>query len=300
MTNGLIINGTTRVCGLIGQPVEHTFSPLIQNTAFAALNLNYVYLPFQVFPEHLGVTLAAVRALNLAGINVTIPHKEAVLTHLDEVDQEARLMGAVNTVVNRAGRLVGYNTDGRGFLEAVTSRTEFEAEGSKVLLLGAGGAARAVAIVLALAGAKQIIIANRSKVRAWGLVRVLSEHTPVRAGYMHWKPANRVFAKDLCKIAEYADLIVQCTPVGMYPAVDHAPEFPFRVLQPRQLVCDLVYNPVRTKFLIAAEAAGAQVVDGLEMLVRQGAIAFELWTGRKAPVEVMREALELSLNRERR
>lgn len=300
MINGLKIDGATRVCGLIGQPVEHTFSPVIHNTAFGALNLNCVYLPFEVFPEYLGAALAAVRALNLAGINVTIPHKETVLTHLDEVDQEARLMGAVNTVVNRAGRLVGYNTDGRGFLEAVAGRAGFVPGGSKILLLGAGGAARAVAVKMAMSGADQINVANRTPDRAADLVETLSRYTPARAHYLSWEPFGKVFSDALLNAVKQADLIVQCTPLGMYPAADRAPEFPFEVLQSRQLVCDLVYNPVRTKFLSAAQDAGAQVVDGLEMLVRQGAIAFELWTDQKAPVELMREALELYLIRKRR
>lgn len=300
MTNGLEIDGATRVYGLIGQPVEHTFSPVMHNTAFRSLGLNYVYLAFEVSPKSLGAAINAIRGLNLAGMNVTIPHKETVLAYLDQVDQEARLIGAVNTVVNQAGRLVGYNTDGWGFLEAVTNRAKFVPGGSNILLLGAGGAARAVAVKLALAGADQITVANRSSDRARDLVATMSRNTPARAVYLPWEPFDNTFSSSLFKAVEQADLIVQCTPVGMHPAVDQIPEIPFEVLQPHQLVSDLVYNPVRTKFLDAAQKAGAQVVDGLEMLVRQGAGAFELWTGLGAPVAVMRSALELYLNGKRR
>jgi shikimate dehydrogenase len=286
------INGATRVCGLFGHPVEHSFSPLMHNAAFGALGLNYVYLPFAVRPENLGTAVDALRILHLAGVNVTIPHKEAVLGHLDEVSPEARLIGAVNTVVNRSGHLVGHNTDGPGFVEALSRRAGFTPGGKRVLLLGAGGAARAVAVQLALAGAELITVVNRSPGRAGKLVELLSGHTAVRAEFLFWDPGSTAQSSDFVNAARLADLIVQCTPLGMYPGVDLAPEFPFAVLRPGRLVCDLVYNPVRTKFLIRAEMAGARVVDGLEMLIYQGALSFALWTGHTAPAGVMRRALE--------
>ena len=291
VTNSLI-NGATTVCGLFGHPVEHSFSPLIHNAAFKALGLNYVYVPFAVQPGDLGAAVAALRALNMAGVNVTIPHKEAVLRHLDEVSAEVRLMGAVNTVVNQSGHLVGHNTDGPGFMEALSRRGGFAPRGSRILLLGAGGAARAVAIQLALAGAGLVTVANRNAGRARGLVELLSGHTAARAEFVGWDPGCPGPDGNLTNAARQADLIVQCTPLGMYPRVDQIPEFPFAALRPGQLVCDLVYNPVRTKFLARAEAAGARVVDGLEMLICQGAVSFAMWTGHKAPADEMRRALE--------
>lgn len=313
------LSGKTRVCALFGYPVEHSFSPAMHNAAFAAANLDYVYVAFPVPPKLLPAAVAAIKALDLAGVNVTVPHKEKVLPLLDRVAPGARLAGAVNTIVFRHGLLEGHNTDGAGFVRALAEEADFVPRGSSVLILGAGGAARAVAVHMALAGAAHITVANRTAARAAELAALLNKHTGARAGFLEWPghfgtggtagepaPAHGVGNRaalpvaprsggeatlDFCRAVKEADLIVQTTPVGMFPRVEDCPPFPFLCLRPGQVVADLVYNPPRTLFLARAAEAGARVCNGLGMLLYQGALAFELWTGRAAPLEVMRRAL---------
>lgn len=285
-----LISGRTRVCGLIGYPVEHSFSPAMHNAAFAHLRLDYVYVAFPVKPEDLKDALWGIRALNLAGVNVTVPHKEKVIPFLDELAEGARLIGAVNTVECRGGRLVGHNTDGAGFVRFLTTEAGFDPQGKRALILGAGGAARAVAVYLALSGARELVVANRSHARAEELAGLLNERTPARATALPWS-AGGEGAAEMAEAAAASDLIVQTTPLGMHPAESTCPAFPFAVLRPGQVVVDLVYNPPRTLFMERAARAGARVYNGLGMLLHQGALAFELWTGHKAPLEVMRKAL---------
>jgi len=285
-----MISGTTRICGLLGSPVKHSFSPVMHNAAFSFLGLDYVYVPFCVAPEELCAAVMAVRSLGLAGVNVTVPHKEKVITFLDEVTPGAQLTGAVNTIVNHRGKLGGYNTDGAGFLRALQEEVNFSPAGRTALILGAGGAARAVAVELALAGAQEILLANRTPGRAEGLARLLTEHTPAGAGIVLWSE------QAMAEAARRSDLIVQTTPVGMSGHEESCINFPFEQLRPGQVVCDLVYNPPLTGFLrCAGQISGVRTIGGLGMLLNQGALAFELWTGVKAPVEIMRRALQTVL-----
>lgn len=284
------ISGRTRICGIFGHPVEHSFSPAMHNAAFNAAGLDFAYVPFPVEPDHLPAAVEAVKALGLVGVNVTIPHKKAVLPLLDDLTDEARLIGAVNTVVNRSGRLHGNNTDGRGFLRSISEKAGFTPAGKVVLILGAGGAARAVAIQLALAGAKRLLLANRSHARAGELASFIAEKTGVKTELVPWP--KREFETLPVDALLGSDLIVQTTPLGMHPNHEETIPLPFDRFRPGQVVCDLVYNPVETLFLRKAGLAGATVVDGLGMLLYQGALAFELWTGMAAPVEVMRKALK--------
>lgn len=288
MANG--INGKTRVCGIFGFPVGHSFSPAMHNAAFAAASLNNVYVPFPVEPGSLPAAVEAVRALGMAGVNVTIPHKQAVLPLLDELSEEAQLIGAVNTIVNRSGRLCGYNTDGRGFLLSLEKNAGFTPAGKTALILGAGGAARAVAVQLAMTGTKKLLLANRSEKRAGELARFLAGKTGVAAEVVPWpkKEDDTLPGEALLE----ADLVAQTTPLGMHPNYSESVPLPFNLLREEQVVCDLVYNPVETLFLKKAGQAGAIAASGLGMLLYQGALAFELWTGVAAPVEVMRKALE--------
>lgn len=281
------VDGYTRICGIFGYPVRHTFSPAMHNAAFTASGLNFVYVPFLVPVESLPAAVAAVRALNLAGVNVTIPHKENVLPYLDELSREAGIIGAVNTIVNQDGRLTGHNTDGRGFLRALTERAGFNPAGKRALILGAGGAARSVAVELALAGLSRIFLANRSPERAETLAGLLLKNASTGIKVVSWKEE-----KAMAEAVDHADLIVQTTPVGMYPAVEEYISLPFSLLRPDQVVCDLIYNPPETKFLESARLAGAKTVNGMGMMVYQGALAFTLWTGQPAPVAVMQEALQ--------
>ena len=287
------VDGKTKVCGIFGFPVEHSFSPRMHNAAFSYLKLNYIYVPFAVPPQALAPAVAGIRALNLAGVNITIPHKEQVISFLDEITPPARLIGAVNTIVNQAGHLIGHNTDGAGFLRALKEEMNFQPAGKKILLLGAGGGARAVAVALALAGAAQFTIANRPFEYAVNLARLIKENTNIRAEALPWLENEEGVPAE---VVAQADLIVQATPVGMHPFEHECLNIPFSCLRPAQIVCDLIYNPPQTLFLKRAAKAGAKVKNGLGMLLYQGALAFELWTGKPAPAAVMREALEKTGN----
>jgi shikimate dehydrogenase len=276
------ITGNTTLVGVIGWPVEHSLSPTMHNAAFAELGLDWVYLPLPVYPDHVGEALRGLRALGFAGANVTVPHKQAVLSHLDEVSHAAQVIGAVNTIVVRDGTLFGDNTDAAGFIASLNG-VGFDPAGTYCALLGAGGAARAVAHALADAGALQVCIYNRSFSRARELCRDMAKfHSGVR-----FEPMS---LKDVAAIHDDIDLLVNATSLGMWPATEASP-WPRELPIPGQLtVCDLVYNPQETLFLTQARAVGAEIVDGLGMLVHQGAAAFEMWTGRPAPVETMRAA----------
>jgi len=272
------ITGETKLVGLIGWPVGHSLSPAMHNSAFAALSLNWRYAPLPVRPERLGEAVAGLRALGFVGTNVTVPHKEAVMSYLDEVTPEAQAIGAVNTIVVSEGKLIGHNTDWRGFLTAL-SEGGFDPHGKRAVVLGAGGAARAVVYALAQAGA-QVAVLNRTLARAQALVQGFSplfSSLPLTPQTVEMQTAE-------------THLLVNTTPVGLWPEVDRSP-WPEDLAFPGHLtVFDLVYNPRQTKLLRQVRSAGAKVIGGLGMLVHQGAAAFELWTGEKAPAETMYEA----------
>ncbi len=273
------VSGTTRIVALLGHPVGHTKSPRMQNAAFRAAGLDCCYIAFDVLPEHLADALKGLRALGLLGANVTIPHKETVAALLDEVDREAAFIGAVNTIVNRDGRLCGYNTDGRGFLRSLDD-AGITAQGKRILLLGAGGAARAVGYHLAQQAA-QLIIANRTPERAERLVAdLMSVGTDVQGISMH-EVQHDAFLDGM-------DIIVNATSLGLKPS-DPSP-IDTKLIRVRHAVCDLIYHD--TRLVLGARQAGARALTGQGMLLWQGALAFELWTGQGAPVEFMRQALE--------
>lgn len=302
------VSGRSRVFGVIGFPVAHSLSPAMHNAAFAALDYPGVYVPFPVEPGRLSEAVAGIRALGLGGVNVTVPHKEAVMAFLDEVTPMARRVGAVNTVIHREGRLIGDNTDGRGFLRSLAEELGVEPRGLRALILGAGGAARAIAAALLEAGAAGLVIANRTEERARGLVRDLlaggagpgaAPDPGGQQGEPPDPPDVRAMALDDPRlegeVAE-ADLLIHTTTWGMDPHGDVPPLIPARWLSPRTAVCDIVYAPLETSLLREARARGCPVLPGLGMLLYQGALAFEAWTGRKAPVEAMRRALERCLD----
>ena len=276
------ITGHTTLVGVIGWPVKHSLSPAMHNAAFAELGLDWSYVPLPVYPDHIGEAVRGLRALGFAGANVTVPHKQAVLAHLDEVSRAAQVIGAANTIVVRDGGLYGDNTDADGFIASLRE-TGFDPAGTYCALLGAGGAARAVAYALADAGALQVCIYNRNFSRARDLCLDMAKfHSDVR-----FEPAS---LSDVAAIGDDTDLVVNATSVGMWPHTEASP-WPGELRLPTQLtVCDLVYNPQETLFLTQARAVGAETVDGLAMLVYQGAAAFEMWTGRPAPVGTMRKA----------
>lgn len=279
------ISGKTRICGLIGDPVEHSMSPAMHNAAFKKLGLDYAYIAFRVKADELDKALSGMRALNMRGLNVTIPHKVAVMKLLDKLDPMAEKIGAVNTIVNDNGGLTGYNTDAPGFLQPLLEKG-IQPEGKNVVIVGAGGGSRGIAFILAEHGAKLNII-NRSLERAEELANQILQATGQKATTLALNEAN------LRKALEKAAILINATSVGMSPKSDGTP-VPDSLLRRGLVVYDIVYNPVETRLLREAEAAGCETVGGLDMLVWQGALAFEKWTGQKPPVALMkREALKL-------
>jgi len=275
------VSGATRVVGLLGWPVEHSMSPAMHNAAFANAGLDYTYVPFPVSPENLAQAVAAIRALGLAGANVTIPHKVTVMQYLDDIDEGARKIGAVNTIVNNQGRLVGYNTDGQGFIQSLVEQG-VRVNDSKVVLLGAGGAARAVVDALLSARAALVTIAARSGGKARDLAGNYSGAAVSGIDWQHDRLS--------CRLTE-CDILINATPLGMSPEFDLMPPVNWSVLCSKAVVCDLIYNPLITRFLQQAQAKGHQIVTGEGMLAGQGALAFQLWTKRRAPYEVMAASL---------
>ncbi len=278
-----MINAGTKLCGVIGDPVKHTLSPVMHNRAIAELGIDYAYLAFNVKTSNLGASIEGMRALGIRGLNVTIPHKVAVVQFLDELDPLARDIGAVNTIVNDEGKLKGYNTDAAGFLQSLDA-AGFEPMGKKVVLLGAGGAARAMGFALAQAGSL-ITILNRKPTLPQAVI--LSNNLERTCGSK--VTVMELNATNLKTVMAEAELLVNATSAGMEPAVDET-AVPTDLLKPGITVFDVVYTPYETRLLKEAAARGCQVISGLEMLVSQAALALELWTGMQAPLGVMREA----------
>ncbi len=255
-------------------------SPLMHNAAFRKLGLDYIYVPFRVKKEDLKETVESLRTLYVRGFNVTIPHKVAIIPFLDRLDSVAEKIGAVNTVVNDGGVLIGYNTDAAGFLKA-TKEKGVETKGKNIIVLGAGGAARAISFILAQEGANLIII-NRTIGKAREQAVKISQIFQREVGTL---PLDR---ENLKKALEKANILINATSVGMSPNANET-LVDSELIKPSLVVFDIVYNPFKTRLLREAERAGAQTISGVEMLVWQGASAFEKWTGVEAPVKLMRE-----------
>lgn len=267
-----MLNAKTTLCGIIGKPVEHSMSPAIHNAAFEELGLNYAYLAFAV--DDVEGAIRGMRALNIRGFSVTIPHKIEVMPFLDEIDPVARRIGAVNTVVNENGHLKGYNTDWIGFVRSLEAHTPIH--GKNVVILGAGGAARAVAFGIKEQGGALTIL-NRE------IELDMAESLAKEVGCAWGDLAQLDSVKE-------ADIVVNATSVGMHPHVEST-VIETRHLRSEQVVYDVVYNPLETRFLKEAREIGCQPVSGYDMLLLQGVAQFELWTGQDAPVEIMRKIL---------
>ncbi len=277
------ISGKTTVVGLIGWPVSHSVSPAMHNAAFAQLGLDWCYVPLPVAPDRIAAAVAGVRALGLAGANVTVPHKQAVIPHLDRLSPAAEAIGAVNTlIVTPDGQLVGDNTDAPGFIADLRAHG-VDPAGMRVLILGAGGSARAVLFGLLEAGAASVTLANRSLDRAQALCDDYRARFPALSLQVTALPPD-------AETAAAAHLIVNCTSLGMTPNTDTTPWNPGLPFRADQVVYDLVYNPAETRLLAQARQQRAHAIGGIGMLVYQGAIAFERWTGKPAPVDVMAAA----------
>ena len=277
----MVISGKTRVCGVIGDPIEHTLSPVMHNAAFEALKIDYVFLAFNVKSAEVGNAISGMRALAIHGLNVTMPHKNAVVKYLDEVDPTGKTIGSVNTILNKDGRLLGFNTDGVGALNAL-EQNGVDPRGKKIVLLGAGGAAKAIAYTLAQE-ADELVILNRTPKPASELVTLLKEKFRKKINSGELSPS--IIEENLAD----SDVLINATSVGMNPNINQT-SVPPEWLKPDLAVMDIVYNPLETKLAKDAKAVGAKVVSGVEMLIYQGAASFEIWTACKAPVEVMRKA----------
>jgi len=271
-----MIDARTELYGIIGNPVRHSLSPLLHNRAFRRMGVNALYLAFEVID--LKDALRGIKGLGIRGVSVTIPFKTEVVSLLDEVEETARKIGAVNTILNREGRLIGYNTDWHGAMEALEQRVNLS--GKKVLLLGAGGAARAIGFGLREKGS-QVVIVNRSTDKAKKLAEEL--------GFVY-QPWLSVGTLD-------PEVIINATSVGMYPDDQESP-FPKEILKEGMTVMDIVYRPLRTRLLQEAQERGCLTIDGLEMLARQGARQFEIWTGKRPDVKKIKENLYEALRNE--
>ncbi len=280
-------NYKAELVGCFGQPVAENPTGVMQEAGFRAAGLNWRYLTIEVGPSDLAAAVQGVRAFGMRGINLTIPHKVAVIQHLDGLSDEARIIGAVNTVVREGDKLIGANTDGKGFLRGIETDGGMDVGGKRVVVLGAGGAARAVATELILAGASDLLVVNRSLDRAGAMVADLARNT---SGPVRFEPWVGSFA-----VSGDVDLLVNATSIGLYPDVDAAPDVNFSGAKPDMLVADAVFNPPETKFLAAAREYSLPTLDGLSMLVYQGVIAFQMWTGQDPDEAVMKKALAEAL-----
>lgn len=278
------VSGKTRVFCVLGHPIGHSLSPVMQNAAMRAMGIDGVYVAFDVEPGNLRSAVAGLQALGVAGVNCTIPHKEALLPLVDELSEEAELIGAVNTLEFRQGRIIGHNTDAPGFLAALRA-LKVETAGKQVLVLGAGGSARAIVTALCRGGAR-VTIANRTLARARELANTVQGQVAgaeVAAALM--EPAVS------SQIVEAADLVVNTTSLGMAPQVNAMPPVPAGALHAGQFVYDLIYNPFETRLLRTARERGCQTSHGAGMLAHQGALALEIWTGCPAPAGLMERVI---------
>lgn len=278
------IKGSTNIVGLIGHPVEHSFSPPMHNAAFEALEMDYVYVAFDVDPLNLKSAIDGAKSLNIKGFNVTIPHKIEVMKHLDEIDEVAALIGAVNTIDFKD--MKGYNTDGIGAVKAIEEVTSIK--NKNVVVAGAGGASRAISFYIAKYGADSLTILNRNVEKADNLAKDVSSSNLI----------NEVKSDSMSEINSYvadADILIDTTPVGMHPNIDDEPIVLADNMHDDLVVFDAVYNPNDTVLIKEAVKAGAKPVYGIKMLLYQGAESFRIWTGRDAPVDVMEDALRKTL-----
>ena len=268
--------------GVFGDPVDGNPTGVVEEAGFAATRLNYRYITCLVKRGDIANAILGMRAMNMRGVNLTMPHKVDVLPYLDELTPAARIIGAVNTVVNHGGHLLGENTDGKGFVKSLTDEG-IDLHGKTVCLLGAGGAARAIGVECALNGANKIIIVNRNAERGTALRDAIAENTDAQAEYIPWDGS--------VPVPEQTDILVNATCVGLFPDVNACPDIDYETIEKGMIVCGVVFNPAMPVFLQKARQRGARTISGLGMLVNQAALNFEIWTDVKAPREVMLEAL---------
>lgn len=281
-------NYRAELVGVFGDPVEGNPTGVMMEAAFADKGLNYRYLTMKVLPADLEDAMHSIYVLHMKGINLTMPHKVKVLPLLHELSEAAGIIGAVNTVVLREdGKLFGENTDGKGFVQALHHQA-VSLEGKKIMLLGAGGAAKAIAVECALSGAASVTVVNRTLERAQELTDVLKKHTKAAAYSEQWESGHKI-PKDI-------DILINATSIGLHPDSDQKPDIDYSGITPDMVVADVVFNPADTLFLKEAEKQGAKPVNGLGMLACQAALNFKLWTGTEPSLEVMEETLRKEFN----
>ena len=281
------IKGRTNIVGLIGHPVEHSFSPPMHNAAFDALNMDYAYVAFDVNPNDLKSAIEGAESLNIKGFNVTIPHKVDVMQYLDELDEVARLIGAVNTIDFK--NLKGYNTDGIGAVKAIEEVTSIK--NKNVVVAGAGGASRAISFYIAKYGAESLTILNRNEAKAESLASDVSDSGLI--GEVAYDSINAIG-----NYMEGADVLIDTTPLGMHPNISDEPIVKADMMDEDLVVFDAVYNPNETVLIKEVIKANAKPVYGIKLLLYQGAESFKIWTGKTAPIDVMEKALRNTLNLE--
>ena len=282
MSDNSFISGHTRVLCVIGYPIEHSMSPIMHNAVIRELKLNYIYLAFKVSPNNLNLAVKGFRAFNIKGINVTLPFKQKIMNYLDDIDPIAQKIGAVNAIKNDNGNLSGRNTDAEAAKNALIN-AGYTTSGKNLLILGAGGAARALTYILA-EDINKIIIANRTEKRAIKLAKELKKNFSIKV------EGKRNSISVLKEESKKADILINITPVGMYPSVEKSP-IPAEFLHKDLIVYDIVYNPLETKLMKDATKIGCNTIGGLDMLVNQGALAFEWWTNKKPNIDLMKNKI---------
>ena len=280
-------NYRAEITGVFGDPVDDNPTGVMEEAAYAACGLNYRYITLKVTKEDFDDAMKSIRALHMKGMNLTMPHKINVIPYLDELSEAAGIIGAVNTIVVRDGKLFGENTDGKGFVQALKNKN-ISLTGKKVVILGAGGASKAISVECALAGASSVTVINRTKARADELAEVLTRHTKADAKGVAWMPKH--------PIPEDTDILINATNIGLKPDADKKPDIDYDTITEHMTVCDVVFNPAETLFLKEADAHGAQTVNGLGMLACQGALNFTLWTDVPAPLDLMEDTLRKEFN----
>lgn len=279
------ITGKTKLLGLLGHPVEHSLSPVMHNKGFQNLNLDFIYLCFDIKEESLNEAVQGLKAIGVRGFNVTMPHKKTIIQYLDGMSKEAELIGAVNTVVNDAGKLYGHNTDGKGYVRALVEEG-ISVKDKTIVMFGAGGASRSISVELALAGAKEIVIINRTVHKAVEICNMLNRNIPTCK-----TQAKELNDENTREAIERADILINNTSLGMHPYEDQCIIKDENLLRADLIVSDLIYEPSKTALLKMAEKKGCKIINGLGMLVWQGALAFELWTGKKMPIDEIKQKL---------
>lgn len=277
-----MITGKTKVVGVIGHPIEHSMSPPMHNNAYKQLGMDYVYVAFHVLPENIGDLIKSCKTLNIIGLNVTIPHKTSIIKYLDEIDDTAEKIGAVNTIQFKNGVAKGYNTDGIGAIKSIQEHIGLKDK--KVLIIGAGGASKAISFTLINENIKSLVIANRTKENALNLIENIT-------GQSDFKEIHYSTIEDAGKIIKDVDIIINTTPIGMYPKHEVEPPIKTDNITDKHVVLDIIYNPLETTLLKQAKLNGAKTINGTSMLINQGLVSFEIFTGFGASYESFEEAL---------